>query len=107
MPSATTRSTRRRRSDCVRASGRRTINQAKNLPRFAHAAQLVLAERLEPAAVAHRGGKLRRHQQIAAKRLAQRLDAGDLVDRGSDHREIETVDCADVAVKHLARMERE
>ena len=38
---------------------------------------------------------------------AQRLDARDSYDRGPDHREVEPVDRADIAVEHVAEMQRE
>src|SRR4029077_2464591 len=46
-------------------------------------------------------------QHRAAQRLAKRLDARHLVDRRADDREIEPIDCADVAVQHVPKMERE
>src|SRR5438105_2358503 len=66
-----------------------------------------MAERLEARAVAERGGELGGYQHLAAQRLAQGLDPGDLVDRRADHREIEAVDRADIAVQHLTEMEGE
>src|SRR5207253_665155 len=48
-----------------------------------------------------------RDLHLAAQRLAQGLDPGDLVDRRADHREVEAVDRADIAVQHLAQMEGE
>src|SRR5579863_76575 len=66
-----------------------------DLARLAHAAQCVLAERCEPALVADRFRQRGRRQYLMAERLAQELDAGDLVDRRPDHREIEPVDGAD------------
>ena len=40
-------------------------------------------------------------QGVAVDRAAQRDDAADLVDRGADHREVQPVLAADIAVEHL------
>jgi hypothetical protein len=55
----------------------------------------------------NRGGEFGRDKNPACQRLAQGLDPSDLVDRRPDDRKVETVDSADVAIKHLAEMERE
>ena len=64
-------------------------------------------ERFKPDSVAGRGGELGRDENPAAERLAQRLDARNLVDRRSDDREVEAIDGADIAIEHLAEVERE
>ena len=82
--------------------------QRENLLRLPHAAQCVAAKRLEPSVGGARSGdELGGDEHRAAQRLAQRLDARDLVDRGADDGEIEPVGRADIAVEHLAEMERE
>ncbi len=73
----------------------------------AHPAQRVVAERLEAAAVADHCGQLGRDEHPAAQGLTQGLDARDLVDRRADDGEVEAVDGADIAIEHLAEMERE
>ena len=57
------------------------------------------AGRIEP------GLKIRRRQQFAIDRAAHRGDAADFIDGRTDHREVEPVLAADVAVKHLADMQ--
>ena len=66
-----------------------------------------MPSRLEAADVAHHRGQLGRDEHLAAQGLAQGFDARDFVDRRPDHREVEAVDGADVAVEHLPQMERE
>src|SRR5439155_4645729 len=83
----------------------RNLDQCVDLARLADAAQLVMAERQEASAVAEHGGELGRHKHLAVQWLAQGLDAGHLVDRRTDHREVEAVDRADITVQHLAQME--
>src|ERR1700730_8926542 len=81
--------------------------QRVDLARLADAAQRVMAERLEAWAVAQRGGEFGRNEHLAAQRLAQGLDARDLVDRRTDYGEVEAGDGADISVPHLAQMKGE
>ena len=46
-----------------------------------------------------------RDQDIASKRPAEVLDATGLVDRRADHREVQPVARADIAVEYIAQME--
>src|SRR4030095_1952465 len=46
-------------------------------------------------------------EYLAAQRLTQGLYSRDFVDRRPDHREVEAVDGADIAIEHLPEMERE
>ena len=75
--------------------------------RLTDSAEPVTPERLEPVAVADRGGKLSGDKDSVSQRLAESLDARDLVDRRADHREVEAIDGADVAVEHLADVQGE
>src|SRR5437016_2047226 len=72
-----------------------------------HPAQRVVAERLETAVVADHRSKLGRNEHLAAQGLTQGFDARNFVDRRPDYGEVEAVDGADVAIEHLAEMERE
>src|SRR5436189_208710 len=66
--------------------------QGEDLARLTDAAQGVAAERLEAGGAAlGRGGELRRDQDLAAQRLAQSLDARDLIDGGADDGEVDAV----------------
>src|SRR6266404_5976101 len=85
----------------------RTEIEPVDFARLAQAAQRVPAERFEAAAVADRGGKLGGDQYPAAEGFAQGLDACGFVDRRSDHREVEPIDGADIAVHHLTQIKRE
>src|SRR5712671_4128934 len=67
----------------------------------------MMAEGFETAAVASRGGELGGDQHLAAERFAQGLDARDLIDRRPDHREVEAVDSADIAIEDFPDMECE
>ena len=64
------------------------------------------AEGKKAAVSANRCGELGRDQHLAAERLAQSLNAGDLINCWADHSKIKPVDGADVAVLHLAEMQR-
>jgi hypothetical protein len=64
-------------------------------------------ERLKLDFVADCGGELGRDENPAAQRLAQGLDPRYLVDRWSDDREVEAIHCTNIAIEHLAEMERE
>src|SRR5712692_3005055 len=74
---------------------------------LADAAQRVTAERAKAGTVAQRGGEFGGDQEIAAEHLAQQLDPRDLVDGRADDGEIEAIDRADIAVEHLAEVQRE
>ena len=74
--------------------------------RLADPAEPVASESLEPVAIADRGGELRGDQDPAPQRFAQSLNARHFVDRRPDHREVEAIDGADIAVQHLADMQR-
>jgi hypothetical protein len=67
----------------------------------------VRTERLKLDSVACRGGELGRDENPAAQWLAQGLDPRYLVDRRSDDREVEAIHRANIAIEHLAEMERE
>src|SRR5258706_2066114 len=83
-------------------------HQREDLARVAHAAQDVAPERLEAgAATLGRRGEGGRDEDLAIEGLAQRLDARHLVDGGADDGEVDAVGGADIAVEHLAEMERE
>ena len=64
-------------------------------------------ERLELVSVAGRSGELGRDENPAAQRLAQGIDPRYLVDRRSDDREVEAIHRANIAIEHLAEVERE
>jgi hypothetical protein len=81
--------------------------QSENFFRLAHSAEEVRTERLKLDSVAGRGGELGRDENPAAQRLAQGLDPGYLVDRRSDDREVEAIRRANIAIEHLAEVERE
>jgi hypothetical protein len=49
----------------------------------------------------------RPRRDSTTERLAQCLDPRHLVDRGPDDREVEAIDGTNIAVEHLAEMERE
>jgi hypothetical protein len=67
----------------------------------------VRTERLKLDSVAGRGGELGRDENPVAQRLAQGLDPRYLVDRRSDDREVEAIHRANIAIEHLAKVERE
>src|SRR5713101_10087138 len=86
----------------------RVERQGEDLARLAHAAQGMAAERLEAGgATVGGGGEGGRDEDLAIQRLAQRLNARHLVDSGSDDGEVDAVGGPDIAVEHLAEMERE
>jgi hypothetical protein len=91
-------------SGLVRSPTRQAILQAIDCACLAYTAQAVPTERYETAVLASGGGEFGRHQHVSSQRLAERFDAGDLVDRGSDHREIEAVRGANVAIQHFTQM---
>src|ERR1700756_4704624 len=72
-----------------------------------HAAQPMSTNGLKPVPLASRGGKFGGDQHLAAQRFAQRFNARDLIDRRPDHREVEPVNGAYIAVKDFADMQRE
>src|SRR5271166_904196 len=74
---------------------------------LSYAPQRVIAEGFETAVVPCSGGKFGGDEHPAAKRLAQRLDACDFVDRGPDYGEVEPIDSPDVTVEHLSEVEGE
>jgi hypothetical protein len=84
------------------ASGFKAKIEPVDLSLVTHAAQGVIAEGLETAAVAEHRGELGGDKHLAAQGLAQGLDARDFVDRRADDCEVEAIDGADVAVEHLA-----
>jgi hypothetical protein len=81
--------------------------QSENFFRLAHSAEEVRTERLKLDSVAGRGGELGRDENPAAQWLAQGLDPRDLVDRRADDREVEAIHRANIAIEHLAEVERE
>src|SRR5207248_3695600 len=91
-----------------RSKGRERV-QREELLRVLDAAQCIAPDRDEPAAFqsVHRVRESLRQQDAALDRAAHRGDAGDLVDRRPDDREIEPLVTADIAVEHLADMEAE
>lgn len=81
--------------------------EALDLSWLPHTAQRVGAEWLDTAPGADHCGELRGDEDLATQGLTQSLDAGDFVDRRPDHRKIEPLDGADVAVEHVSEMQRE
>jgi hypothetical protein len=57
--------------------------------------------------VVSHGGELGRDENPATQRFAQSLDPHYLVDRRSDDREVKAIHRANIAINHLAEMERE
>jgi hypothetical protein len=73
--------------------------------RVAYAAQSVPTEQNKTTVRANGRSEFCRHEYVSAQWLAQRFDAGDLVDRWSDDREVESVRGSDIAVKHFAQVQ--
>jgi hypothetical protein len=69
------------------------------------AAQLMQPERLQRSAIGV--GEIVAHDQRQMERLGDGFDAVDQIDRGPDHREVEVVGGADVAVDDGAIVERD
>src|SRR5262252_2245862 len=61
----------------------------------------------QPRSVSDRRREHGGDKDSAAQGLAQCLHARNLVDRGADDRKVEAIDSADIAIEHLAKMERE
>src|SRR5271155_4220460 len=86
---------------------RRRIER-EQLLRGADAAQRITPDRDELAFGAAGGlSEARREQQRLLDRAAHRGDAADFIDGRTNDREIETLFAADIAVEHLAEMQRQ
>src|SRR5215207_10310668 len=83
--------------------------EREQLLRPGDAAQCVPAHRHEPRAflAVHRADERRGEQHVPLHRTAHRGDPCRLVHRRPDHREVEPVRAADVAVEHLADVQPE
>src|SRR5271169_503736 len=81
----------------------------EKLLRLRHAAQSVASDRNQTTSHlrANRDREARRNENILLDRAAHRQDSADLVHFRADDREVEAVLAADIAVKHIADMQRQ